>query len=77
MLGVDLVADDRAGWSRHPVAGDCRLRLVAAGHSNREIAAQLFISIPTVKRHVTNILGKLALPSRSALNTYAHAHGLV
>jgi DNA-binding CsgD family transcriptional regulator/tetratricopeptide (TPR) repeat protein len=53
------------------------LRLVAAGHSNREIAAALFISIPTVKRHLTNILGKLDLPSRSALNTYAHTHGLV
>jgi DNA-binding NarL/FixJ family response regulator len=53
------------------------LRLVAAGRSNREIAAELFISIPTVKRHLTNVLGKLNLPSRSALNTYAHTHGLV
>ena len=53
------------------------LRLVAQGHSNREIAEALFISIPTVKRHLTNILGKLGLPSRSALNTYAHAQGLL
>jgi predicted ATPase/DNA-binding CsgD family transcriptional regulator len=53
------------------------LRLVAAGHSNREIADALFISVPTVKRHLTNILGELELPSRSALNTYAHSHGLV
>lgn len=53
------------------------LRLVAAGYSNREIAEALFISIPTVKRHLTNILGKLGLPSRSALNTYAHTQGLV
>lgn len=53
------------------------MRLVAAGYANREIAEQLFISVPTVKRHVTNILGKLGLPSRSALNTYAHTHGLV
>jgi DNA-binding NarL/FixJ family response regulator len=52
------------------------LRLVAAGHSNREIAETLFISVPTVKRHLTNVMGKLALPSRSALNTYAHAHHL-
>ena len=53
------------------------LRLVAAGRSNREIADSLFISIPTVKRHLTNILGKLQLPSRSALTAYAHTHGLV
>ena len=52
------------------------VRLVAAGRSNRAIAAALFISVPTVKRHLTNILGKLDLPSRSALNTYAHTHGL-
>jgi non-specific serine/threonine protein kinase len=48
------------------------LRLVAQGRSNREIAAALFVSVPTVKRHLTNVLGKLGLPSRSALNTYAH-----
>ncbi|MGH2614029.1 MAG: LuxR C-terminal-related transcriptional regulator [Thermomicrobiales bacterium] len=53
------------------------LRLVAAGRSNREIAEALFISVPTVKRHLTNIMGKLGLPSRSALNTYAHTYGLV
>jgi DNA-binding CsgD family transcriptional regulator len=53
------------------------LRLVAAGHSNREIAETLFISVPTVKRHLTNILGKLDLPSRSALTAFAHTHGLV
>nr|MDQ3044354.1 response regulator transcription factor [Chloroflexota bacterium] len=52
------------------------VRLVAAGHSNREIADALFVSVPTVKRHLTNIMGKLGLPSRTALNTYAHTHGL-
>jgi non-specific serine/threonine protein kinase len=53
------------------------LQHVAAGHSNREIADALFISVPTVKRHLTNVMGKLGLQSRSALNTYAHTHGLV
>jgi DNA-binding CsgD family transcriptional regulator len=53
------------------------LRLVAAGQSNAQIAAALFISVPTVKRHLTNILAKLDLPSRSALTAYAHTHGLV
>lgn len=53
------------------------LRLVAAGQSNRAIAETLFISVPTVKRHLTNVLGKLGLTSRSALTAYAHTHGLV
>ena len=52
------------------------VHLVAAGHSNAEIAAALFISVPTVKRHVANVLAKLDLPSRSALNTWSHRHGL-
>jgi non-specific serine/threonine protein kinase len=52
------------------------LRLIAAGRSNREIAATLFISVPTVKRHVTTILSKLDLPSRSAATAYAHTHAL-
>jgi DNA-binding NarL/FixJ family response regulator len=53
------------------------LRLVAQGHSNQTIADALFISVPTVKRHLSNILGKLGLPSRSAVTAYAHRHGLV
>jgi non-specific serine/threonine protein kinase len=53
------------------------LRLVAEGHSNREIADALFISVPTVKRHLTNVLGKLGLPSRSAATAFSHTHGLV
>ena len=53
------------------------LRLVAMGHSNREIADALFISVPTVKRHVANILGKLHVSSRSAATAYAYGHKLV
>lgn len=40
------------------------LRLVAHGHSNKEIAARLFISENTVKNHVRNMLEKLQLHSR-------------
>ena len=43
--------------------------------SNGEIAAMLFISVPTVKRHVSTILAKLDLPSRPAV-AFAHTHGL-
>ena len=53
------------------------LRLVAAGSSNAQIAEALFISVPTVKRHLTNLLGKLGLPSRSAAAAYAHRHHLI
>lgn len=53
------------------------LRLVAQGRSNREIATALYISVPTVKRHTSNILGKLELSSRAAVAAYAHAHGLL
>jgi len=40
------------------------LRLVAAGASNKEIAAQLVIAEGTVKNHLTNILGKLGVAAR-------------
>jgi DNA-binding NarL/FixJ family response regulator len=52
------------------------LGLVAGGSSNREIADALFISVPTVKRHLTNILGKLGVSSRTDAAAFARAHGL-
>jgi pimeloyl-ACP methyl ester carboxylesterase/DNA-binding CsgD family transcriptional regulator len=42
------------------------LRLVAAGHSNAEIAAELSISVRTVERHLTNLYTKMGLLGRSA-----------
>lgn len=53
------------------------IRLVAAGHTNREIAARLLISDKTVARHLHNVFTKLALPNRSAATAYAYEHGLV
>jgi ATP/maltotriose-dependent transcriptional regulator MalT len=52
------------------------LRLVAAGRSNREIAAELFISPKTASVHVSNILGKLGAASRGEAAARAHALGL-
>jgi DNA-binding NarL/FixJ family response regulator len=49
------------------------LRLVAAGRSNREIAATLFISPKTASVHVSNILGKLGAASRTEAAARAHA----
>ena len=48
------------------------LRLVAAGRSNREIAAELFISAKTASVHVSNILGKLGVTSRGEAAAAAH-----
>ncbi|MEA2525887.1 MAG: two-component system, NarL family, response regulator LiaR [Thermomicrobiales bacterium] len=53
------------------------LRTMATGRSNQEIADTLFITVATTKRHVTNILDKLGVPSRAAAIAYAHRHGLV
>ena len=53
------------------------LRLVAAGKSNRVIAAELYLSEKTVARHVSNIFTKLDLSSRSAATAYAYQNGLV
>jgi non-specific serine/threonine protein kinase len=52
------------------------LRLVAAGASNQQIADTLFISLATVKVHVSSLLTKLDLPSRSAAGAFAHRHAL-
>ncbi len=51
--------------------------LVAQGASNQQIADTLFITVRTVKAHLTSIFTKLDLPSRSALAAYAHRNALV
>ncbi|BCU81218.1 DNA-binding response regulator [Polycladomyces abyssicola] len=53
------------------------LQLMVKGHSNKEIAEQLFISDKTVKIHVSNILKKLGVKSRSQAIIYAIQHELV
>jgi DNA-binding CsgD family transcriptional regulator len=53
------------------------LRLLAAGHTNREIGQQLFISPKTASVHVTNILRKLAVRDRVQAATLAVRSGLV
>ena len=52
------------------------LRLVSRGHSNREIAARLAIAELTVRTHVSNILRKLHLASRTQAALYALREGL-
>jgi DNA-binding CsgD family transcriptional regulator len=53
------------------------LRLVAAGKTNRAIAADLVVSERTVDRHVSNIFTKLGMSSRAAATAYAYEHQLV
>jgi DNA-binding NarL/FixJ family response regulator len=52
------------------------LRLVSTGRTNKEIAGELCLSARTVDRHLTNILTKLDVPSRTAATTYAFDHKL-
>jgi DNA-binding NarL/FixJ family response regulator len=52
------------------------LALVAAGHTNRQIAAALVISPHTVRRHLQNIFRKLGVSSRAAATAYAFQHDL-
>lgn len=52
------------------------LTLVARGRTNREVAAELFISDKTVARHLSNIFAKLGLSSRAAATAWAYEHGL-
>ena len=53
------------------------LKLVAAGATNKAIAAQLVLSERTVDRHVSNILAKLRVSSRAAATAYAYQHSLL
>lgn len=53
------------------------LRAVGRGHTNREVAAELFVSEATVKTHLGRALTKLHLRDRSAAIVFAHDHGLV
>ena len=53
------------------------LRLVAAGHTNKEIAATLFLSDKTVARHLSNIFTKINVSTRAAATAFAFERGVV
>ena len=53
------------------------LRLVAAGGSNRRIAAELWVAEQTVKFHLSNIYRKLGVTNRTEASHFAHVNGLL
>ena len=53
------------------------LLLVSKGYTNQEIADELFITLKTVKTHVSNILSKLEVNDRTQATIYAYQHELV
>ena len=71
---------ERAGRTGTPFGLTARelevLRLVAAGRTNREIAAALFVTQRTAATHVTHILAKLGVESRTEAAAWAVRYGL-
>ena len=53
------------------------LRLLALGHTNQEIAKQLFISVRTAETHRAHVMQKLRLQTRAELVDYALTNGLL
>ncbi len=71
-----------AGTSPAPLPDDLTpreaevLRLIAAGRSNGEIAAELFVSAATVKTHVNHVFAKIGARDRAQAVHYAYTRGL-
>ena len=81
-LGARLVAAETAERRRaeeDPLSDRERevLRLLALGHTNQEIAKELYISVRTAETHRAHIMQKLRLSSRAELVRYALSHDLL
>ena len=76
---VDAVAPTRRAGRDGPLSERERevLRLIALGHTNPEIAAELYISVRTAETHRANIMAKLNVSSRAEIVRYAIAEGLL
>ncbi|MGG0642500.1 response regulator transcription factor [Sporosarcina gallistercoris] len=80
---VKMMAKMRGGGSDQPLHEELTQReletllLLAQGKSNQEIADELFISLKTVKTHVSNVLSKLEVQDRTQAVIYAFHHKLV
>jgi two-component system response regulator NreC len=81
-LGARMVAAEaeaRAAAEADPLSERERevLRLLALGHTNQEIAQELYISVRTAESHRAHIMQKLRLSTRAELVRYALSHGLL
>jgi two-component system response regulator NreC len=81
-LGARMIAAEaeaRAAAEADPLSDRERevLRLLALGHTNQEIAKQLFISVRTAETHRAHIMQKLRLTTRAELVRYALANDLL
>jgi len=76
-LGARLAAEPQDGESELSDRELEVLRLIALGHTNSEIAEQLYLSVRTVESHRAHIQQKLRLTKRSELVRYALEHGLL
>ena len=81
-VGARLIAAENAEARRadeDPLSDRERevLRLLALGHTNQEISAQLFISVRTAETHRAHIMQKLRLTSRAELVRYALDRGVL
>src|SRR5438874_2499669 len=75
--GIEIVGEAEDGAEAVSERETDVLRLLAQGRANKEIAHELQIAERTVKSHVSNILGKLGLQSRTQAALYAGRVGLV
>jgi two-component system response regulator NreC len=78
-LGARLATDREPGVARDDLsAREVEvLRLIALGHTNAEVATQLFLSVRTVESHRAHIQQKTRRSSRAALVSYARERGLL
>jgi two-component system, NarL family, response regulator NreC len=81
-LGARLVAaeaEERAREEEDPLSEREHeiLRLLALGHTNQEIASQLFLSVRTVETHRAHIMQKLRISTRAELVRYALERGML
>jgi predicted ATPase/DNA-binding CsgD family transcriptional regulator len=86
-IAAGITVPDQSGSPASPVAATPGgtltarehdvLRLLAAGHTDREIAAALFVGRRTINTHVANILGKLGVATRREAAARARALGLL
>ena len=81
-LGARMIAaeaEERAAAEADPLSDREReiLRLLALGHTNQEIAQELYISVRTAESHRAHIMQKLRLSTRAELVRYALSHGLL